>query len=71
MHIYIYTYRRTFDADQDRRVLHSDAGCRGSQGSAQSMIILETDPGLGYKGRNEASEDQTDSEPLELIGTHD
>lgn len=46
----------TFGADQDGRVLHGDAGGRGSQGSAQSVIILETDPGLSYKGSNGSSE---------------
>lgn len=39
----------TFGTDQDCRVLHGDAGGRGPQGSAQAMIILETDPCLGYK----------------------
>lgn len=37
----------TFATDQDCRVLYGDAGGGGSQGSAQAMIILETDPGLG------------------------
>lgn len=54
----MYRYMPTFGADQDCRVLHGDAGGRGSQGSAQSMIILETDPGLSYKGSNGSSEDQ-------------
>lgn len=36
----IITKSRT---DQDCRVLHGDAGGRGPQGSAHSMVVLETD----------------------------
>lgn len=39
--------------DQDRRVLHGDAGRRGSQRSAHSVVVLETDLCLGCRGSRE------------------
>lgn len=44
---YIYASMQTFATDQHCGVLHGDARSRGSQGSAQAVIIFETDPGLG------------------------
>lgn len=47
MNSYKYASMQTFATDQDCGVLYGDAGGRGSQGSAQAVVILETDPGLG------------------------
>lgn len=44
--------------DQDCGVLHSDAGGRGSQGSAHSMVVLETNLGLGCRGSSKALWDE-------------
>lgn len=41
------------DTDQDCWILHGDAGSRGSQGSTNSMVVLETDLGLSCSGENE------------------
>lgn len=45
---------RTFYTDQDCWILHSDAGCRGPQGSAHSMVVLETDFGLSCRRSSKA-----------------
>lgn len=45
-HFFIVYYNKIITesgTDQDCRVLHGDAGGRGPQGSAHSVVVLETD----------------------------